>query len=284
MPTETPAPTPEPLADAIASVLARPFSLSRLAYMVLIFLACLVMMKVLLVLLDRAINRLNIERSLHTFIKSISRILLWFITAIIVLSYIDFPVSSLLAVLGVAGLAVSLAIQGTLSNLAGGIMVLVSKPFVVGDFVECTGVSGVVADIGLVYTKVKTFDNKIISVPNGQISSEKITNYTAQEQRRVDLKFSVSYDADPDLVKAAIGKVVGEHPKALFTPAPFIRTAELGESSVTYQVRVWCATEDYWDLYYDLIEQVRAAFDQSGIELTYNHLNVHLVGGGRPAL
>lgn len=161
-------------------------------------------------------------------------------------------------------------------------MILVSKPFVVGDFIEAGGVSGTVDDIGLVYTRMKTIDNKLIFVPNGQISGEKIINYTTQEQRRVDIKFDVSYDADPERVKALIREVVGAHAKALFTPAPFVRTASFNDSSVSYQLRVWCATEDYWDLYYDLLEQVRAAFDQSGIELTYNHLNVHLMDERRP--
>ena len=185
--------------------------------------------------------------------------------------------TSLVAVLGVIGLAVSLAIQGTLSNLAGGIQVLVSKPFKAGDFVEAGGVSGTVKEVGLAYTKLSTIDNKVISVPNGQISSEKIINYTTAEQRRVDLKFNTSYDDKPEQVIAAIKAVVGAHPKALFTPEPFVRVSAYQDSSIEYTVRVWCATEDYWDLYFDLLEQVKAAFDQAGIEIPYGHLNVHLL-------
>ena len=138
-------------------------------------------------------------------------------------------------------------------------------------------VSGTVTEIGLVYTKLKTIDNKSIFIPNGEISGEKIINYNKQEQRRVDLTFTVSYDADPERVKEIMRQVIGAHPKALFTPEPFVRTTSLGESSVGYTLRVWCATQDYWELYYDLLEQVRAAFDREGVELTYNHLNVHIM-------
>lgn len=277
-------PTPVPddntssqVTNAFSDFISQPDFWTRLLYLLLLFVVCLVAMKILFTLTDRAIKRLPVEKSLHTFIKSVTRILLWFLTILILADYIGIPVSSLLAVLGVVGLAVSLAVQGTLSNLAGGIMVLVSKPFVVGDYVEVNGVGGLAADIGLVYTQIKTFDNKIIFVPNGEISAEKIVNYTTQSQRRVDLKFDVAYEDDPEKVKRLMREVVGAHPKALFSPTPFIRTASLNESSVSYQLRVWCATEDYWDLYYDLLEQIRAAFDQNGISLTYNHLNVHLI-------
>ena len=133
------------------------------------------------------------------------KILLWFVTIIIVLGYVGIEVTSLIALLSVIGLAISLAIQGTLSNLAGGIQVLVSKPFKAGDYIETDSVSGTVSEIGLVYTKIKTYDNKMIMIPNGQISSAKITNYTAEERRRVDLKFNTSYDAPVELGE-------GDHP------------------------------------------------------------------------
>lgn len=142
---------------------------------------------------------------------------------------------------------------------------------------EAGGVSGTVKEVGLAYTKLSTIDNKVISVPNGQISSEKIINYTTAEQRRVDLKFNASYDDPPERVIAAIREVIGAHPKAFFTPEPFVRVSAYQDSSIEYSVRVWCATADYWDLYYDLLEQVKVAFDQQGIEMTYNHLNVHLI-------
>lgn len=263
--------------DSLASAAKVPITWRKLLYTILIIIACAVVIKIIMSLVERAIKRIGVERSLHTFIKSVARILLWFIAIATVLGFLGVNVTSLIAIFSVAGLAISLAIQGTLSNLAGGIMILVSKPFKVGDYIEAGGMGGTVADIGLVYTRMKTFDNKLTFVPNGEIAKEKITNYTSQETRRVDLKFNTSYDAPVELVKESIQGVVGAHPKALFTPEPFVRVSAYKDSSIEYTVRVWCATEDYWDLYSDLLEQVKEAFDRSGIEMTYNHLNVHMM-------
>ena len=164
------------------------------------------------------------------------RVILWLVTLCIVLDYMGVPMTSLVALLGVIGLAVSLAIQGTLSNLAGGIQILLSKPFKAGDYVEAGGVSGTVKEVGLAYTKLATVDNKVISVPNGQISGEKIINYTMAELRRVDLVFGVSYDAQPEQVIACIKGVVGAHPMALFTPGALYAPVRLPGQ----QHRVYC--------------------------------------------
>lgn len=252
-------------------------NLQKIITIVLLFAGCMAAMKIILKLVDRAFIRLEMEKSLHTFIHAALRVVLWLVTLCIVLDYIGVPMTSLVALLGVLGLAVSLAIQGTLSNLAGGIQVLVSKPFKAGDYVEAGGVSGTVREVGLAYTKLATVDNKVISVPNGQISGEKIINYSTAEKRRVDLVFGVSYDADPQKVLFCIKNVVGAHPKALFTPEPFVRMSGLKDSCIEYTLRVWCATEDYWDLHFDLLEQVKAAFDQNGIEIPYNQLDVRIV-------
>ena len=249
----------------------------HIATIVLLLLACMVVMKVLLRLLDRTFRRLEVEKSLHTFVRAALRVFLWIITICLVLGYIGIPMTSLIAVLSVLGLAITLAVQGSLSNLAGGIQVLVSKPFTADDYIEVGSVGGTVAEVGLVYTKLRTIDNKIISIPNGQISGEKIVNYSTEEKRRVDLTFNTSYDDAPERVTACIRDVIGAHPKAFFTPEPFVRVSAYQASSVEYTVRVWCATEDYWALYFDLLEQVKAAFDRAGIEMTYNHLNVHMV-------
>ena len=268
--------TPEETVEAFEQV-ARGLTLTKALYGVLLFLVCLAVMKTVMTIIDRTMTRLRVEPTVHKFTRSCLKVLLWIITGLVVAGYLEFPVNSLVTVLGVIGVALSLSLQGSLSNLAGGIMVMVSRPFAVGDYVEAGGVAGTVSEIGLVYTKLKTIDNKIIFIPNGEISGEKIVNYNRQEQRRVDLTFTVSYDADPERVKEIMRQVIGAHPKALFTPEPFVRTTSLGESSVGYTLRVWCATQDYWDLYYDLLEQIRAAFDREGVELTYNHLNVHIM-------
>ena len=268
--------TPEETVEVFEQV-ARGLTPTKALYGVLLFLGCMAVMKVILSLIDRTMTRLKVEPTVHKFTHSCLKVLMWIITGLVVAGYLEFPVNSLVTVLGVIGVALSLSLQGSLSNLAGGIMVMVSRPFAVGDYVEAGSVSGTVIEIGLVYTRLKTIDNKIIFIPNGEISGERIINYNKQEQRRVDLTFTVSYDADPERVKEIMRQVIGAHPKALFTPEPFVRTTPLGESSVGYTLRVWCATQDYWDLYYDLLEQIRAAFDREGIELTYNHLNVHIM-------
>lgn len=252
-------------------------SLRKLLTILLLIVGCLAAMKIILAVLDRTFRRLELERGLHTFLHAALRLVLWLLTACIVLDYIGVPMTSLVALVGVIGLAVSLAIQGTLANLAGGIQVLVSKPFKAGDYVEAGGVSGTVKEVGLAYTKLATVDNKVISVPNGQISGEKIINYTAEEKRRVDLTFSAAYGDPPEKVIGTIRQVVGAHPKALFTPEPFIRVNAFRDSSVEYVVRVWCATGDYWPLYHDLLEQVKAAFDREGISMPFSQLDVHLV-------
>lgn len=271
--------TPEDAEETIQSVNSffTTLNLQKILTIILLFVGCMVVMKVVLKLIDRAFVRLEMEKSLHTFIHAALRVVLWLMTLCIVLDYMGVPMTSLVALLGVIGLAVSLAIQGTLSNLAGGIQVLLSKPFKAGDYVEAGGVSGTVKEVGLAYTKLATVDNKVISVPNGQISAEKIINYTTAELRRVDLVFGVSYDAQPEQVITYIKGVVGAHPMALFTPEPFVRLSAFQDSSIEYTVRVWCATGDYWGLYYDLLEQVKAAFDREGIEIPYNHLNVHVI-------
>lgn len=271
--------TPEDAEETIQSVNSffTTLNLQKILTIILLFAGCMVVMKVVLKLIDRAFVRLEMEQSLHTFIHAALRVILWLVTLCIVLDYIGVPMTSLVALLGVIGLAVSLAIQGTLSNLSGGIQVLLSKPFKAGDYVEAGGVSGTVKEVGLAYTKLATVDNKVISVPNGQISAEKIINYTTAELRRVDLVFGVSYDARTEQVIACIKGVVGAHPMALFTPEPFVRLSAFRDSSIEYTVRVWCATGDYWNLYYDLLEQVKAAFDREGIEIPYNHLNVHVI-------
>ena len=268
--------TPEETVEVFEQV-ARGLTPTKALYGVLLFLGCMAVMKVILSLIDRTMTRLKVEPTVHKFTHSCLKVLMWIITGLVVAGYLEFPVNSLVTVLGVIGVALSLSLQGSLSNLAGGIMVMVSRPFAVGDYVEAGSVSGTVSEIGLVYTKLKTIDNKIIFIPNGEISGERIINYNKQEQRRVDLTFTVSYDADPERVKEIMRQVIGAHPKALFTPEPFVRTTSLGESSVGYTLRVWCATQDYWDLYYDLLEQIRAAFDREGVELTYRHLNVHIM-------
>lgn len=238
---------------------------------------CLVVVKLLIKTVEKMLERTGIDRTLHTFLKTAIKVVLLFLTVLIVADALGIPMTSLIAVLSVAGLAVSLAIQNSLSNVAGGIQVLTSKPFKVGDYVEVSGIEGHVSEIGIFYTRITTWDNKLIQIPNSQIAGEKIINYTAEPERRVDLKFTVSYDAPVDAVKKAALEVIESHPLTLYTPEPFVRVSKYGDSSIEYTLRVWCATEDYWTVYFDMMEQVKAAFDKAGVEMTYPHVNVHML-------
>ena len=251
-------------------------ALSNIVAAAVILVVCLVCMRIIAGTVDKLLSRSKLDKTLHAFIKSAVRVLMYVLTAIIVVGSLGFNVSSLVAVLSVAGLAVSLAMQNSLSNLAGGIMILVTKPFLVGDFVEVGGQSGTVLEIGMAYTKIHTLDNKRISIPNSAISAANIVNYSTEGKRRVDLTFSVAYENDVELVKKALGIAISRCDKALTdgADAPFVRLSQYGESTITYTVRVWCKNPDYWDVYFFLMEEAGKVFREEGIKLSYNRLVV----------
>lgn len=255
-------------------------SWGRVLSTAVLIVVCIAVVKVLQRLFQRILERGTVEKSLHSFLRNSVNILLWTVTVLVVVSSLGVDVTSLIAVLSIAGLAVSLAIQESLANLAGGIQILTSKPFKVGDFVEADGTSGTVQEIGMVHTRLITVDNKMVCVPNRELAGAKIVNYTAQAVRRVDLVFSASYDDGTQQVIAAIEAVIQAHPLALQDPPAFVRLSAYGESCIEYTARVWCATGDYWTVYHDMLEQVRASFDRFGITMTYPHMNVHIVEEG----
>lgn len=237
----------------------------------------LIVIRILLKLVDRMLERSKPLASLRVYIRSVTRIALYFLLVLMVAGSLDIDVTSLIALLSVAGLAVSLALQNTLSNLAGGITLLVTKPFQVGDYVEADGVSGTVSATDLSYTTFITPDSKEVFVPNSQLSSAKIINYTVLGKRRVDLNFTTSYDAPTAAVKQAIQEVLDAIPAVKQEPAPAIWISEYQSSSIQYVVRAWTTAADYWDVYYAIQEGVRESFARHGVEMTYDHLNVHLV-------
>ena len=195
---------------------------------------------------------------------------------ITIASILGIPATSFITILASCGVAVGLALQGTLSNFAGGLMLLLFKPFKVGDYVEVAGEAGTVAEISVVYTVILTVDNRRITIPNGSLTNSVIENYSAEEQRRVDLTFCTAYDCDIEKTKKVITDVVSAHSLVLSDPAPFVRLSAHGESSLTYTVRAWCKTENYWDVHFDLTEQVKEAFDKNGIQIPYPQMDVHV--------
>ncbi len=243
---------------------------------VIVLLVGLIVIKVLLHLSERALKKANLDRSLTSFARTAIKVLLMFILLLIIMGSLDIEVTSLVAVLSVAGLAVSLSIQNTLSNVASGLQLMSIKPFNTGDYVETAGVSGTIIEIGVFYTKMTTVDNKLVQIPNSEIASSKIINYSAEPNRRVDLLISASYEAPIQKVRAAVMSVIENHEKTLSDPAPQVRVNRYGDSAIEYVVRVWCENADYLAVYFDLLEEIKDAFDREGIEMTYNHLNVHI--------
>ena len=237
----------------------------------------LVVIKILLAVLNRALSRSRMDEPLQKLLRNLLRGGLWLVAAIIVLECLDIKVTSLVAVLSVIGLAFSLALQNFLSNVAGGMQLLASHPFKPGDFVEAGGCSGTVADIGLFYTKLATPDNKLVQLPNSTIVSANIINYSAQPTRRVEVKVSASYDAPTGQVIALLKKVAENHPLTLADPELMVHVDDYGDHAIRYVVRVWCATADYWTVYFDLMDGLKPAFDAAGVGMTYPHVNIHMV-------
>ena len=232
-------------------------ALKTILFALLLLVICLVIKAILLKLLDRGLNRFSqVEKSLHTFIRSMANILLWFITLMVVADSLGINASSLLALVSILGLG--------------------TKPFKVGDYVEIGETGGTVQEIGLVYTKLTTIDNRRILMPNSLVVDAQVTNYTTEPLRRVDLTVSASYDAPVEKVKQTIQGVLKDHDKILLDPPPFARLSGYGDSAMEYTIRVWCENGDYWTVYHDLLEEIKTAFDREHISIPYPHLEVKL--------
>lgn len=248
--------------------------LLRVAMMVLLGILAI---RLLMKMVDRVLERSKSVAAIKPYIHTAVNIFLWVLLALMLAGTLDVDVTSIIAMLSVAGLAVSMALQNTLSNLAGGLVLLVTKPFVVGDYVEADGVSGTIAAVDMSYTTFVTPDNKEIFVPNSQLSATKITNYNRLGRRRMDVTFTASYDAPTAQVRAAIEEALAAIPGILDDPAPVVYLSEYQSSSIEYLTRLWTAADDYWTVYYALLEGVRESFARHGVEMTYDHLNVHIV-------
>ena len=219
----------------------------------------------------------KIDGSVRSFAISCAGILMYILLVVLIALVLGVSVASFMTLLASAGVAIGLALQGALSNFAGGLMILLFKPFKVGDYIEAGSESGTVKDITVVYTVLQTPDNKQITVPNGTLTNSNITNYSTEPVRRVDLTFSTAYDCDIEVTKALILKVARAHPQVLTEPAePFARLQTQGDSALVYALRVWCKSEDYWTVYYDLNETVKTAFDENGIAIPFPQMDVHV--------
>lgn len=222
------------------------------------------------------LEKKDVDITLSKFLKSLITVGLKIILVLPVLGYWGIQLSGIAALVASAGVAIGLALQGSLSNFAGGFIILFIRPFKVGDYIETATYGGTVEQIGLFYTQLVTIDNKQILIPNGTLSNGSLINYSAKPTRRVDLTFSVGYENDITHVKEVLNKIIERNKLILNEPAPFVAVSAHSASSVDFVVRAWCKTENYWSIYFDLLEEVKITFDKENISIPYPQMDLHL--------
>ena len=248
----------------------------RLIGAVLIYVIGRFIIKQLNKLLSKLLERRKLEISVQTFLKSLTSLLLNLILAFAIVAKLGVETTSFAAILASAGVAIGMALSGNLANFAGGLIILVFKPFKVGDYIDAqSGVSGTVQEIQIFHTILRMVDNRIIYVPNGSLSSNAITNYNKQETRRAEWGFGVEYGEDYEKVKSVLERLIEADPRILKDPAPFIGLSSLSASSVDIKVRAWAKTSDYWDVVFDFNKTVYATFNKEGIGFPFPQLTVH---------
>lgn len=232
-------------------------------------------------LLDRALDRASPDRSLAKFLSKAANIVLHILIILSALSTAGISTGGIIATLSASALAVAVALKDSLSNVAGGILLLLSPRFATGDYIAANGDEGTVLGVDLLHTTLLTPDKKQVSIPNGILINEHITNYSREHERRVDIVFPISYDSDVKTAERVALETILKHPLTLTdTNEPFVRVHSYGDSAVNIITRTWCRTENYWDLYYDLTEQIRDAFEENGISIPYSQLDVHIKNDG----
>jgi small conductance mechanosensitive channel len=227
-------------------------------------------------IVGRLMKKGNVDPTLTKFAISMAKIALMTFIIISALGALGVQTASFIAIIGAAGLAVGFALQGSLSNFASGVMLIIFRPFKSGDYVEAGGTSGSVESIQIFNTTLKTPDNKVVIVPNSQITSDKIVNYSAMDKRRIDLVFGIGYDDNIKKAKDILEKIIAEDDRILKDPAPVVAVLELGDSSVNFAVRPWFNTADYWAVFFDITEKVKLTFDDNNISIPYPQRDVHI--------
>lgn len=227
-------------------------------------------------LLKRGMERAGTDATLIGFVGNITYFGLLTMVVIAAVGQLGVQTTSFIAVLGAAGLAIGLALQGSLANFAAGVLMIIFRPFKAGDYIEAAGTAGTVEEVQLFTTKLKTPDNKTVIIPNAQVTAGTITNYSARDTRRLDMVFGVGYGDDLDHVKRVINQVLAEEPRLLKDPEPVVAVLNLGESSVDFAVRPWVNSADYWGVFFDLQEKMKKRFDQEGISIPFPQRDVHL--------
>ncbi len=234
------------------------------------------LVKWLVKLSEKLMEKRGVEQTIRSFLSSLISIGLKILVIISILAIVGIETTSFAAILAAAGLAVGMALSGTLQNFAGGVMISLFKPFVQGDLIEAKGFLGIVKEVQIFNTILLTLDNRTIIIPNAELSSSPLINYSRESQRRVDLTFGIGYDDDIDHAKKVLWDLIRNDARVLKDPAPFVAVGELADSSVNFTVRLWVNANDYWGVYFDFMENVKKAFDRENINIPYPQTDVHL--------
>ena len=227
-------------------------------------------------LIKKVMTKSKTDKTLVSFVRNLSYVALLAFVVIAALNQLGIQTASFIAVLAAAGLAIGLALQGSLSNFAAGVLMIIFKPFKIGDFIEGGGVAGTVEEIQIFTTQLKTPDNKTVIVPNSKISGDNITNYTTKGTRRVDFVFGIGYDDDIDNARRFIEEIIAQDQRVLKDQAPMVAVSELADSSVNFIARAWTSADDYWGFYFDTTEKVKKKFDAEGISIPYPQRDIHV--------
>ncbi|MCB6993557.1 mechanosensitive ion channel family protein [bacterium 210820-DFI.6.37] len=232
--------------------------------------------RVILRIARKTLERSSLDPVLYRFILKIIRIVLWIILVLTIMERFGFKMNSLITVLAAAGAAIALALKDSLANVAGGIMILVNKPFAQDDYIDINGTTGKVRDIDLFVTHLHTYDNKVITIPNGLVNTSVLINYTRENRRRVDCCFGIGYDDDIQKAKDILAAIADSDPMICKDPPPVIGVAGQNDNCISIDLKVWCETDDYWDVKYFLEENVKLAFDEAGITIPFPQMDVHI--------
>ncbi len=249
---------------------------AQLLLAIIVLIVGLWVIKRIVKVVNKTMTKRNVDESLQPFLRSIIGALLKIMLVITVASMVGVEMTSFVAVLGAAGLAVGLALQGSLSNFAGGVLILLLKPFKVGDFIEANGYSGTIREIQIFYTYMTSVENQEIVIPNGDLSNNAIKNYSYHDTRRLDMTFGIGYSDDIDKAKEILERLVKADTRILPEPALTIFINELADSSVNIHVRAWAKSADYWDIFNNFNEKVKKAFDAEGISIPFPQRDIHL--------
>lgn len=249
--------------------------LVRIGIVIVLFFVFLLVMKILKKILLKMLQKKSVKNTFHRFIINIFRIGAWIIMVLIFLQILKVPLTPLVAGIGTLGIGLGLALKDHMANVAGGIMIAINKQFDVGDYIKCGETEGFVEDVELFFTRVRTYDNKIIFAPNSIFPNTSVFNYTRENLRRVDVSIGVSYNSGIDNVKRVIEEMLASYSLVKNEPVPFVGVISYGDSSINFMVRAWTETANYWPVYYYINEMLKKEFDKSGIVIPFPQLDVH---------